>query len=558
MKKKFTDHEIYPEEIFSDALNIPGFDEDQFEGRIERPISRNVVLVLGIFFLLVGGVFVSRAWFLQIKNGETYSQMSERNRLRNIPIFAERGVIYDRNGKELAWNTENENMNFSSRAYAEIPGLGHVLGYVSLPKLDQSGNFWQTESIGMDGVEKYYNLLLSGKNGVKVVETDVADRVKSESTIDPPIEGENITLTIDARLEEKFYGYIKTLSGSVGFTGGGGVIMDVNSGEVLALVSYPEYNPAVLSGGGSARTINSYLKDKSNPFLNRPVAGLYTPGSVVKPFMAMAALTEDVIDPQKKILSTGSISVPNPYDPKKPSIFKDWKAHGWVDMRRALAVSSDVYFYEIGGGFESQKGLGIANIEKYVRLFGLGTKTGIDLPSESEGTIPNPAWKAENFDGEKWLIGDTYNTVIGQYGFHVTPIQLLRAIASVANGGDLVSPHVANVKNRLLVKTNTGLDKKFFEITREGMRLSVTEGTSAGLNISGLKVAAKTGTAELGVRKNYVNSWVTGFFPYDSPRYAFIVVMEKGPVGNLTGGVYIMRQMLEWMQVNTPEYLKQF
>ena len=154
----------------------------------------------------------------------------------------------------------------------------------------------------------------------------------------------------------------------------------------------------------------------------------------------MGALTEGVIDPYKKILSTGSISIPNPYFPDQKTVFKDWKAHGWTDMREAIAVSSDVYFYEIGGGFESQKGLGIVNIEKYAQLFGIGQKTGIDLPDEKGGIIPGPEWKIKNFKGEPWRIGDTYNTVIGQYGFQVTPLEMVRAISAIANYGTLVTP----------------------------------------------------------------------------------------------------------------------
>lgn len=556
MRKKLTNHEIYPEEIFSDSLNMPGFDEDQFEGRIERPVSKYVVVSLGLFFLFVGLVFASRVWTLQIARGEKYAELALKNHLRNIPVFAERGIIYDRSGVELAWNTENKDMKFSLRSYLDTDGLGHTLGYVSMPKLDQSGKFWQTESIGKAGVEKSYDAVLKGNNGTKVIETDAGGNIQSESVIEPPEQGKNITLTVDSRINHKFYNTISELAGNVGFSGGAGVIMDVNTGEILSMVSYPEYRSETLVTGNDAKTINSYLNDKRTPFLNRAVSGLYTPGSIVKPVMAMGALTEGIIDPLKQILSTGSISIPNPYNPALPTVFKDWKAHGWVDMRHALAVSSDVYFYEIGGGYQDQKGLGIANIEKYVRLFGLGEKTGIDLPAELVGTIPSPEWKAKNFNGEKWLVGNTYHTAIGQYGFQATPVQMVRVISAIANNGNLVTPHIVKDANIKTTPKNIGLDPKNFSIVKEGMRLSATEGTGTGLNIPGISIATKTGTAELGARKDFVNSWVTGFFPYENPKYAFAVVMERGPVHNLTGGVYVMRQVLEWMQANTPEYLK--
>ena len=183
--------------------------------------------------------------------------------------------------------------------------------------------------------------------------------------------------------------------------------------------------------------IGSYYKDTSNPFLNRVISGLYAPGSIVKPFLAFAALEEKVISPEKEIISTGQILVLNPYNPDKPSIFKDWKAHGAVDMKRAIAVSSDVYFYEIGGGFGSQKGLGIDRIKKYLEIFGFTKKTGFDFQKEATGVIPDPAWKEKTFNGEIWRIGDTYNTAIGQYGLQITPIQAVTAVAALANGGQV-------------------------------------------------------------------------------------------------------------------------
>src|SRR3989344_2957847 len=155
--------------------------------------------------------------------------------------------------------------------------------------------------------------------------------------------------------------------------------MDVSTGEILALTSYPEYNPGVISSGKDAVAIRKYFSDLQTPLLNRAIAGLYTPGSIVKPYVAIGALEEKVISPEKQILSTGSISIPNPYDPKKPSIFKDWREQGWMNMRLALAYSSNVYFFEIGGGFETQPGLGIERLNSYANMFGFGKVTGIDL-----------------------------------------------------------------------------------------------------------------------------------------------------------------------------------
>jgi penicillin-binding protein 2 len=269
----------------------------------------------------------------------------------------------------------------------------------------------------------------------------------------------------------------------------------------------------------------------------------------------MGVLDQKVISPTKQILSTGSISIPNPYFPDKPSVFMDWKAHGLVDLRRALAVSSNVYFYEVTGGYKDQKGIGIDNVEKYVRMFGFGTTTGVIFPGEKKGIIPDPEWKKENFQGEDWRVGDTYNTAIGQYGFQVTPIQVVRAVAALVNGGKLLVPTYLKDSKPEITSVIT-LDQNYYNIVKEGMRLGVTDGTSQALNVPYVKFASKTGTAQLGVAKDQVNSWVIGFWPYENPKYAYAVVMERGSKNNQFGAVLVIRGLLDWMQVYGDEYLK--
>lgn len=556
-KIKRISSEISPDEIFMDSSNIPGFNDQQFEGRIEKPISKYSILFLGLFFLLVGISYTVKTFNLQVAKGDTYREISEKNHLKTTPIFADRGVIYDRNNVELAWNEKNESGSFSLRKYIDKNGFSHVLGYVSQPKMDSSGNYWQEDVFGKDGIEKMYNERLNGENGLKIIETDVSKKIKSESNIQPAKDGENVTLSIDAGVQAKLFDEIKALAEKSGFVGGAGIIMDVNNGEVIALTSYPEYSSNVMSARKDHDTINYYLTSDRKLFLNRIVTGVYTPGSTVKPFMSIAALNEKIISPNKQILSTGSISIPNPYFPDKPTVFKDWKAHGWVDMKRAIAVSSDVYFYAIGGGYQDQKGMGISNIEKYARVFGFGKKTGIDLFGESIGNIPNPEWKAKNFNGEEWRIGNTYHTSIGQYGFQVTPAQMTRYAGALANGGKLMTPHMIKGDEKFENKYDQiDINPEYFNIVKEGMRGSVTEGTAKGLDVSYVKVGGKTGTAELGVHKEYVNSWTIGFFPYDKPKYAYVVVMEKGPRANTVGATFVMRQLFDWMNQNTPEYFK--
>jgi penicillin-binding protein 2 len=270
--------------------------------------------------------------------------------------------------------------------------------------------------------------------------------------------------------------------------------------------------------------------------------------------MGIAALSEGVIDEHKQILSTGSISVPNPYDPAHPSIFKDWRVNGWVDVRQAIAVSSDVYFYEVGGGYQDQKGIGIDNIDNYLRLFGFGAPTGLAGFDEPSGTIPTPAWKLATFNGDPWRLGDTYHTAIGQYGVQVTPLQAARAVAALANDGTLLTPTL--LASSTPQATHIDLPQHYFEVVKEGMRLGVTQGIAGAVNVPFVEVAAKTGTAQVGVHNEYLNSWMVGFFPYEHPRYAYAVVLEKGPAGTLVGASAAMSDFLSWMQAHAPQYLQ--
>lgn len=562
--------DIDPDEIFIDSSNLPNFDTYQFEGRIEKSISQRTLFVLGGVILIIFLVFVTKVWSLQINKGDFYFIKSENNRLRNSLIFAKRGIIYDRNNVELAWNVENvTDKSFDLRKYTSLEGLAHVLGYLKYPSKDKYGFYYSDVFDGKDGVERTYNTVLSGENGKRIVEVDALGESQSENIIKNPKDGDNLKLSIDSDLQNQMHKAIKDLANRVGFTGGAGVIMDVNTGEVLVLTSYPEYSPQILTDGKDKIQINKYLTDKSNPFLDRVISGLYSPGSTIKPYMAFGALNENIIDPYKNILSTGSISVPNPYDPQKPTIFRDWKAHGYTDMRKALAVSSDVYFYAIGGGYQDQKGLGILTIDKYMKMFGFGLPVLSPIENSNSnsffsgpaGVIPTPEWKLENFDGEEWRVGNTYHTSIGQYGFQVSPLQLLKAVTTIANGGKFITPKILDKTDPQFISeeiVDLNFKQEYLDIVKEGMYDAVVKdyGTAKGLKSSNYSVAAKTGTAELGAYKQFVNSWVSGFFPYENPKYSFVIIMERGPVANTMGALSIMRQSLDWMAINRPEYLK--
>lgn len=561
-QKSCVRREIDPDEIFLDSSNLPGFDNDQFEGRIEKPVSIGSMVTLSLVFALLLCVLLGKAWILQAKDGAQYSAMSENNALEETTIYAQRGSILDRNGVKLAWNTlAGTSTDFFMREYIDRPGFGHILGYIKYPTKDKSGNYYRKDFEGIAGIEKYFNDLLEGSHGLKITQADAVGKVESESVVRPAQDGQNLTLSIDAALGAKLYEDIAELAHRVGFTGGAGAIMDVHTGEIIALTSYPEYDSQIMSDGKDAKAISGYLTDARKPFLDRFISGLYTPGSIVKPYVAIAALEEKVIDPDTKILSTGSISVPNPYDPERKSVFMDWKAHGWVDMREALAVSSDVYFYEVGGGFEKQPGVGVEKLNRYFNLFGLGKNMETGFFAGPAGTIPSPAWKDRVFPGDPWRVGDTYFTSIGQYGFQVTPLQMLKAVASVANDGTLIHPTIFKSASSTSALSDpqsqrVPVDPAALEVVREGMRQGAVTGTASGLNVPYIQMAAKTGTAELGVSKAFVNSWVTGFFPYKNPKYAFVIMMERGPRANVYGATSVMRTLLDWMHSTDSPYLK--
>lgn len=548
--------EVEVEEVLLDASNIPSFNRGRLEGKRELPITKGSVYTIGALFSIIAVIFFGKIFTLQFVHGSDFSAIAENNSLDKALIIAERGVIYDVRDEMLVWNEVDSSgeYDFPIRAYTDRAGLGQVLGYVSYPKKDNRGYYFRTDYLGRSGVELAFDDVLKGENGSQIIEVDALNKVISEFAINSPIEGGAINLSIDAELSEVMYDIIATSTAQAGFRSGAGVIMNVHTGEILALTSYPSFDPEVMADGDDTELINEYNNDERLPFLNKVIGGAYTPGSVVKPFVAYAALEHEIISPDKTIISNGSITIPNPYNPSNPTHFNDWRAHGKMTMREAIAFSSNVYFYIIGGGFEDQAGLGITKMAENFRRFGLGSITGSNLAQEQAGVVPDPAWKKEVFDDD-WRLGDTYYTAIGQFGFLTTPIQMLRAYGALANGGYLINPHVEKGKEGK--KTNIHLDLEKLKIIHEGMRKTVNldGGTARALERSDVAIAAKSGTAEVGVGNAYVNSWAAGFWPYENPEYAFVLMMDRAPRSNALGATRIMGDVVEWMSKNRPEYL---
>lgn len=553
-------HEVDPDEVFADSTNISKFDSNILEGKFEKPLSRISFLVFfaGISFVFL--MFFAKAFSTQALEGLHWANLASNNYLKNTPVFAYRGVIKDRNGVLLAWNdtstASSSIRTIPARKYIADGGFSHVLGYVSYPKKDSSGYFWQTEYIGADGLEKQYNKALSGEAGELIVEVSAKGQIQNDNIIKPPIDGATLQTHIDSRIQKIFYNHLKEAVDAQDFTGGAGIMMDVNTGEIIAMTSYPEYSNNLFINASSTaekEKRNSYLISKSKPMLNRAISGQIVPGSTVKPFMAYAALNEGVIDEFKSIYSSGQLVIKNVYG-GPDTIFKDWKAHGYVNVKEAIAESSDEFFYQVGGGYKDQPGLGITRIEKYMKMFGFASSTGIDLPGEKAGVVPSPEWKKKNFAEGDWLLGNTYHTSIGQYGFQTTPLELIRSVSIIANGGTMVTPHLVG---EAAPSGKLDLNANSLRIVRQGMLMTTGEsGTAHYFQDLPFKIGAKTGTAQLGYNNERVNSWSTGYFPYDNPKYAFLYVMESGPHTNTLAASKVMRAIFGDILLEAPEYTK--
>lgn len=561
-KRKYAQFDI--DTVFLDSKNMPVFNRSQKEGTIEQTINRKTIgtiIAISFLFLLM---MIVKAVHLQVIKGPKLNARAENNRLNEIPLFARRGVIADRNGELLAWNElDNKDINnedtleyIPDRLYTDKSGMGHILGYVSYPKKDSNGQYWQSSFSGREGIEKIFDKELAGKNGARLVEVDVAGKILSTNLAQTPTTGDKIILTVDARMQDAMYKSMESLAGRMKYKGGAGVIMDINTGEILTMSSYPEYKSEILSNGRDTETISNYFNDKRSIFLNRVFQGSYAPGSIIKPFVALKALHDGVIKPETSILSTGTLSLPNPYDPANPTIFKDWKAHGYTNMKQAIAVSSDVYFYQVGGGFQNQKGIGISGIIKIAKDFYIGEKTDFLFNGEVTGTVPSPEWKKKFFKGDIWRLGDTYNSAIGQYGWQVTPLQMVRAVGGIATNGKLVKPKITFNENTVTTKVGEDFTIQEYKIIKEGMRMTVTDGTATILNIPEMSIAGKTGTAQTGASNQFINSWIVGYFPYDNPKYAFTVMMEGAPSDANQSASFVIYDFFKTIGRDYPELLK--
>lgn len=436
----------------------------------------------------------------------------------------------------------------TERRYADSVIFSHLLGYegkIRREELAVHPDYLMTDSIGKQGLEKSYEASLRGEHGFRQAEVDTLGHVKRELGIVQPMPGSDLILNIDAELQKKLFDSLQALLEKQGLRRAAAIAVDPRDGAVRALVSLPSFDNNLFAAGISSKEYQALIGDPALPLFNRALSGEYPPGSTIKPVVAAAALTEGVVDEHTEIESRGGISVGNFF-------FGDWKAHGFTDIRRAIAVSSDVFFYSIGGGYGTIRGLGMERMKRYENLFGYGDITGIDMPGEADGLIPDPAWKKDVI-GERWYIGDDYHAAIGQGFVLATPLQILNSVAAIAGGGTLYAPRVVSqirspdgtvtpVASEVIRKDF--IDTDILRIVREGMRKTVTEGTAQPLAALPVAVAGKTGTAQFGSDEK-THGWFVSFAPYEQPTLAMIVLVEgQGEEGY--NAVPVTRDVYEW------------
>jgi penicillin-binding protein 2 len=579
-------------------------ENEDFSGRLQflRVVAVCIILVL-----------IGRAGYLQVYDGELYARLAEGNRIRIIPAEAARGTFYDRNGELLVTNrpgftvsllplTEPISPEVIARVSALIhvpveeiqkkidahigfdpirikndvlpdivsiieeqkdsyPGVvvevlpvrdyifgeyaAHVFGYVSEINEEElerrKGEGYKSgDIIGKFGLERVYDKEVRGIKGGEQVEVDVSGRPVQILGRQSPIPGNDLVLTIDSHIQEAAERAVDDQLAAVHAHAAAAVVMNPQTGEILAMVSRPAFNPNLFAGGISTVNWNILNNNPYHPMDNKAITGEYPPGSTFKIVTGTAALAEHKVTAQEKIFDSGRHWI-------IPKTNAGGEALGWIDFEQAMAHSDNVYFYEMGNR------LGVDTLERYARLFGLGTRTGIDLPYEAEGLVPNRKYKADNYEDGEWYLSETFDAAIGQ-GFNlVTPLQAAMVVSEIAANGQRYRPHlvqrivdvngntVREIKPELL--STLEVDPSVIHHVQEGLHSVTKLGTGTEL-FAGFPVdiAGKTGTAENSQGRDH--SWFVAYGPYKNPNVVVAVIVEQGGFGSVAAGP-IARRILE-------------
>ena len=592
--------------------------EHDIPGDELRELQRRLT-ILKIGLLLVVGLLALRLWHLQIREGPYYRDLSQSNLTRSVVLEPARGLIYDRNGVLLANNVSSFSLyvtledvqdreelvqklmtlvgldesrlrkKLSERASKllprkikdrltlreaaqveshrlDLPGVmiqaesqrnfptgltaSHVIGYVGEVSPDQLeladyADLHQGSIVGQYGVEVTYDRFLRGRAGQKLIEADALGHEKRTVSVEKPRAGDDLYLTIDLRLQ-------KLAEELLGDEAGAIVALDPKTGEVLALASRPAFDPNVLSRELTPKQWDEIVQHEGRPLNNRATQGQYPPGSVFKIAMAAAALETKTVEPSTQIRCAGGYQFGRRF-------YRDWKAggHGLMNVTQALVHSCDVFFYTAG------QRMGIDTIASYAKLFGLGSPTGIELPSERGGIVPSPDWKVKA-RGEQWLPGETISASIGQGFVTVTPIQMASLTATVANNGVPVRPRLVRAvmdraTGRVLELPSVPLSRLNLKpdtlaIIRSALAGVVTEGTATRAKSSLVTIAGKTGTAQIAAlrpgpekdipKKFRDHAWFVSYAPVEAPRIAVVVLVEHMGHGG-SAAAPLAKQMIE-------------
>lgn len=475
----------------------------------------------------------------------------------------------------IAWMVDEERYRLPGveiqlqpqRSYPTGFYTSHILGFMGpIPQETINSYVEQGYSrdawVGLTGLELTFEKTLHGQVGSKVIEVDVNGREKrviGEET--PARPGNNLILTLDLELQQAMFDALNEGVNPLRSHSAVAVALDPRNGYILGMVSIPTYDNNIFADGITGPEYQAIIDAPGNPLINHAINSIYPPGSTFKMIPAAAGLQEGIITPRTLLNAPGIIYLPNRNFPDNPDlaqpfvcwIYKLGGEHGDINVRQAIAESCDIFFYKLGGGWPPGEfeGLGVETLAYYAHTFGLGEPTGIDLPSESAGLIPDPKWK-RLAKGERWVTGDTYNMSIGQGDVLATPLQITLMTAAVANDGLLFRPQlvaaITDADSHLLKKTEPELihevpvDPKHMATVREGMWMAVNweYGTAVDAALPDVVVAGKTGTAEFfdpeiprdGRGNLPSHAWFTAFAPYDDPEIAITVFVYNGGEGS--------------------------
>lgn len=453
--------------------------------------------------------------------------------------------------------------------YGEL--VSHMLGYVGPIPAErfsqyQTQGYGLTDSIGLAGLENSYEEWLRGIKGLESVEVDVTgQKIRTVSESEEARPGHNLRLSIDLGLQKATTEALQEEMKKVNSSQGVAIAMNPQTGEILALVSLPSFDNNIFARGITPRELTLLSEDPWTPLVNHAIAGLYPPGSTYKIIPASGALQEQTVYSNTIFVDEGTLYLPNQFEPDNKDLaqpFYCWlrTGHGPVNLVAALAFSCDVYFYQIGGGYfpTEYAGLGIERLGNYSSMFGLGEPTGIDIPGEVSGLVPDQKWKRINY-AETWLTGDTYNMSIGQGFVLATPLQILNAFAAIANGGTLYQPflvkEILDADDKVVKVTEPhiirklAIDPQYIALVQEGLRnvIAWEAGTAYdNFDVPGIIASGKTGTAEFcdrypqcldrDGRVKTSHAWFVSYAPSNNPTIATVVFVYGGGGGRALEG----------------------